>query len=117
MNGEPANKEHTVYLNGWQSWARDKHGQVLFPDSWHARLRVDNHSGKNLINPRLAVNIGQDKKKFDMPALANGQSFELEIPLGNKLAAPVKGSGHLQIILEAQGLPQIFLNKTFRLLK
>ena len=117
LNDAPANKEHTVYLSGWQSWARDEHGQVLFPDSWHARLRVDNHSGKNLINPRLAVNIGQDKKKFDMPALANGQSFELEIPLGNKLAAPVKGSGHLQIILEAQGLPQIFLNKTFRLLK
>ena len=116
LNGEPASKEHMVYLSGWQSWSRDEHGQVLFPDSWHARLRVDNHSGKNLINPRLAVNIGQDKKKFDMPALANGQSFELEIPLGNKLASPVKGSGHLQIILEAQGLPQIFLNKTFRLL-
>ena len=117
LNDAPAGKEHTVYLSGWQSWARDEHGQVLFPASWHARLRVDNHSGKNLINPRLAVNIGQDKKKFDMPALANGQSFELDIPLGNKLASPVKGSGHLQIILEAQGLPQIFLNKTFRLLK
>jgi len=41
----------------------------------------------------------------------------LEIPLGNKLASPEKGSGHLQIILEAEGVPQIFLNKTFRLVK
>lgn len=117
LNGELTNKEHTVYLYGWQSWSRDKFGQVLFPNDWNARLRVENHSGKDLINPRVAVNIGQDKKKFDVPAVLNGQSFELEIPLGNKLASPEKGSGRLQIILEAEGVPQIFLNKTFRLVK
>ena len=117
LNGEPTADEHMVYLYGWQSWARDKYGQILFPNDWQARLRVENHSGKDLINPRLAVNVGQDKKKFDVPAILNGQSFDLEIPLGNKLASPEKGSGHLQIILEAEGLPQIFLNKTFRLVK
>ncbi|MBE8950520.1 MAG: serine/threonine protein kinase [Quinella sp. 3Q1] len=117
LNGELTSKEHTVYLSGWQTWSRDKFGQVLFPNDWNARLRVENHSGKDLINPRVAVNIGKDKKNFDVPAILNGQSFDMDIPLGNKLASPEKGSGHLQIILSAQGVPQIFLNKTFRLLK
>ena len=48
LNGEPTGKEHTVYLYGWQSWSRDKFGQILFPDDWNARLRVENHSGKDL---------------------------------------------------------------------
>ncbi len=117
LNGELTGKEHMVYLYGWQSWSRDKFGQFLFPSDWQARLRVENHSGKDLINPTVSVNIGKDKKKFDVPALANGQSFDLEIPLGNQLASPAKGSGHLQIILKAQGVPDIFLNKTFRLVQ
>ena len=117
LNGELTGKEHMVYLRGWQNWARDSYGQILFPDDWQARLRVENHSGKDLISPRIAVNIGKDKKNFDVPAILNGQSCEMDIPLGNKLASPEKGSGHLQIILSAQDVPQIFLNKTFRLLK
>ncbi len=117
LNGELTGKEHMVYLSGWQDWSRDKYGQVLFPDGWHARLLVTNHSGKDLINPSIEVNIGNDKKKIDVSALANGQSFELEIPLGNKLASPEKGSGHLQIILNSEGKPALFLNKTFRLVK
>lgn len=59
LNGELTGKEHMVYLNGWQSWRRDKYGQILFPDSWRARLHIDNHSGKDLLNPRLEVNIGR----------------------------------------------------------
>ena len=117
LNGELTGKEHMVYLYGWQSWSRDEFGQFLFPSDWQARLRVENHSGKDLINPRIEVNIGDDEKNYDLPALANGQSFDLEIPLGNKLASPEKGSGHLQIILQAQGIPDKFLNKTFFLVK
>ena len=117
LNGEPTAKEHMVYLKDWQNWTRDKYGQILFPNGWHARLRVENHSGEKLINPRIAVNIGDDKKNFSIPAIDNGQSFELNIPLGNKLASPEKGSGHLQIILSAEGVPEIFLNKTFLLSK
>ena len=117
LNGELTGKEHMIYLRGWQNWSRDNYGQILFPNDWHAELHIENHSGKDLINPHLAVNIGRDKKNFDMPNLENGQSFDLDIPLGKKLASPEKGSGHLQIILQAEGVPQIFLNKTFFLVK
>lgn len=117
LNGELTGKEHMVYLSGWQSWSRDNYGQVLFPDDWQAKLHIANNSGKDLINPRLEVNIGKDKKIFNAPMIRNGQSFELDIPLGNKLASPEKGSGHLQIILSAAGVPDVFLNKTFFLLK
>ena len=117
LNGEPTAKEHMVYLYDWQSWSRDKYGQIIFPADWQARLHVENHSGKDLIKPSIEVNIGDYEKKFDMPAIRNGQSIDLEIPLGNKLASPEKGSGHLQIILQAEGVPQIFLNKTFFLVK
>ena len=117
LNGSLTDKRHTVYLRGGKNWSRDEFGQILFPADWHARLHVENHSGKDLIRPRVAVNLGKDKKKFDVPDILNGQSFDLEIPLGGKMASPEKGSGTLQIILEAQGVPQIFLNKTFRLVE
>lgn len=64
LNGEPTAKEHMVYLHGWQNWARDKYGQILFPENWNARIFINNQSGENLINPRLSVNIGDDKKKI-----------------------------------------------------
>lgn len=117
LNGELTGKEHMVYLDGWQSWARDEYGQILFPANWSGRLRIENYSGKDLINPKLEVNIGDAEKIFNIAPIANGQSFELEIPLGNKLASPEEGSGHLQIILHAEGVPRIFLNKTFFLIK
>ena len=117
LNGEQTGKEHMIYLYDYQNWSRDKYGQFLFPDDWSAQLRIENHSGKDLISPKIAVNIGQDKKNYDLPAIFNGQSFNLDIPLGKKLASPEKGSGHLQIILSAQNTPQIFLNKTFLLVQ
>ena len=117
LNGELTRKEHMVYLNGWQSWRRDKYGQILFPDSWRARLHVENHSGKDLFNPQLEVNIGQDKKNFDLPVIRNGASFDFDIPLGNKMASPENGSGHLLITLHEEGSPPIMLGKTFFLVK
>ncbi|MBO4779948.1 MAG: hypothetical protein J5497_04855, partial [Selenomonadaceae bacterium] len=117
LNGELTGKEHMVYLYGWQTWRRDKYGQILFPDDWRARLHVENHSGKNLINPRLEVNIGYYEETFNLPAIENGTSLDFEIPLGNKLASPEEGSGHFQTILHAEGIPPIFLDKTFFLVK
>ena len=117
LNGELTGKEHMVYLDGWQSWRRDKYGQILFPDSWRARLHIENHGGKDLLNAQLEVNIGQDKKTLNLPAIRNGASFDLDIPLGNKMASPEKGSGHLQIVLHEAGSPPIFLGKTFFLVK
>lgn len=117
LNGERTDDRHMVYLSGWQAWRRDQYGQVLFPDTWRARLHVVNHSGKDLLNPRLAVAVGQDEQSFDVSTIADGASFDFDIPLGNKLASPEKGSGHLRIALHAEGSPPIMLGKTFFLVK
>lgn len=117
LNGERTDDRHMIYLDGWQAWRRDQYGQVLFPDTWRARLHVVNHSGKNLPNPRLTIHIGQDEQIFDVPTIADGASFDFDIPLGNKLASPEKGSGHLRITLHAAGSPPIMLGKTFFLVK
>lgn len=117
LNGKLTGEEHMIYLDGWQSWARDEYGQVLFPMNWSGRLHVENHSGKNLINPRLEVSVGYYEETFNLPAIGNEESFDFEIPLGNKLASPEEGSGHLQTILYAEGIPPIFLTKTFFLAK
>ncbi|MBQ6296511.1 MAG: serine/threonine protein kinase [Selenomonadaceae bacterium] len=117
LNGEPTAKEHMVYLKNWQNWAQNKYGEYLFPNDWQARLHVENNSGKDLINPRIEVNIGDDENIFDLPAIRDGAAFDFDIPLGNKLASPKKGSGHLQIILQSEGEPKIFLNKTFFLVE
>lgn len=117
LNGEPTGKEHMVYLRGWQSWARNDYGDYLFPPSATARLRIENHSGKDLINPHIEIDLGYEDYALDEPTIANGQSRDLNIPLGGQLASPAKGSGHLQIVLYAQGEPPLFLNKTFFLVK
>ena len=120
LNGELTGKEHMVYLSnmdGWKNWAQNDYGDFLFPENWHAKLRVENQSGKALINPRITVNVGYDEFYVDKPTLQDGQAFDLDIPLGGKMASPKKGSGNLQIILEAEGMPDIFLNKTFFLVE
>ena len=117
LNGELTGKEHMVYLRGWQSWSRNSYGDYLFPPSTTARVHIENHSGKDLINPHIEINIGYEEYELDKPTIANGQSLDLSIPLGGQLASPEKGSGHLQIILYPQGEPPLFLNKTFFLTK
>jgi hypothetical protein len=117
LNGELTGKEHMIYLRGWQSWSRDEYGQVLFPPSMTARLRIENHSGKDLINPRIEVNIGYDKYTVDEPTIERGQSRDLNIPLGGQMASPEEGSGHLTIAIHVQGEPPIMLGKTFFLVK
>ena len=117
LNGELTGKEHMVYLRGWQSWARNSYGDYLFPTNATAQLRIENHSGKDLINPHIEVNFGYDEYELDKPTIANGQSLDLTIPLGGQLASPADGSGNLQIVLYPQGEPPIFLNKTFFLVE
>lgn len=117
LNGELTGKEHMIYLRGWQSWARDEYGQILFPPSMTARLRIENHSGKDLINPRIEVSVGYDEYTIDEPTIASGQSRDLSIPLGGQMASPEKGSGHLTIVVHVQGEPPIMLGKTFFLVK
>ena len=119
LNGELTGKEHMVYLRDWQDWPRGKHKEYFFPEDWHARLQVMNYSGKTLINPRIKIHVGYSEDDFfvDEPTLENGQGFYLDIPLGGKMASPRKGSGNLQIILKAEGEPEIFLNKTFFLVQ
>lgn len=119
LNGELTDKEHMVYLKNWQNWERGKHKEYFFPNDWHARLQVMNYSGKALINPRIKVHVGYSEDDFfvDEPTLENGQGFYLDIPLGGKMASPRKGRGNLQIVLKAEGEPEIFLNKTFFLVE
>ena len=117
LNGELTGKEHMIYLRGWQSWARNSYGDYLFPPSATARLRIENHSGKDLISPHIEVNFGYDEYELDEPTIANGQSRDLTIPLGGQLASPAEGSGALQIVLYPQGEPPLFLNKTFFLVE
>lgn len=117
LNGELTGKEHMIYLRGWQSWSRDEYGQVLFPPSMTARLRIENHSGKDLINPRIEVNVGYDEYTVDEPTIERGQSRDLSIPLGGQMASPEEGSGHLTIVVHVQGEPPIMLGKTFFLVK
>ena len=117
LNGELTGKEHMIYLRGWQSWTRNNYGDYLFPPNATAQLRIENHSGKDLINPHIEVNFGYDEYELDKPTIADGQSLDLTIPLGGQLASPADGSGNLQIVLYPQGEPPIFLNKTFFLVE
>ena len=117
FNGELTGKEHMIYLRDWQAWARNDYGDYLFPSGMTARLHIENHSGKDLISPHIEIDLGYEDYALDEPTIANGQSRDLNIPLGGQLASPAQGSGHLQIVLYVQGEPPLFLNKTFFLVK
>ncbi len=117
FNGELTGKEHMIYLRDWKSWARNDYGDYLFPSNMTARLRIENHSGKDLISPHIEIDLGYEDYELDEPTIANGQSRDLNIPLGGQLASPAQGSGHIQIVLYAQGEPPLFLNKTFFLVE
>ena len=117
LNGKPAPQEHTIYLYGWQNWARGKHKEYIFPDDWHALVHIENNSGKALVNPRIKVHVGYDEFFVNEPTIEDGQFFDLDIPLGGKMASPRKGRGNIQIVLKAEGEPEIFLSKTFFLIE
>ncbi len=117
LNGELTDKYHMVYLRDWHSWQKNSYGEYLFPPSMTSRLRIENHSGKDLINPRVDVEFGYDEYTLEYPTIANGQTADINIPLGGQLAAPVDGSGNLLVTLKPEGEPEIFFNKTFFLVK
>lgn len=110
------NHSHIIEINGWQSWSSFDNG-VAFPFGWNARFHVENHSTEDLIEPLITVVVGQDEYSVRKPTIKVGQSLELDIPLAGKFAAPLKGTGHLQIILQAQGKKPIYLNRTFKLIQ
>ena len=120
FNGKLTDKYHMVYLrpeDGWRNWPRNNYGDYLFPPSMTARVRIENHSGKDLINPRIEIEFGYDEYAINHPTIANGQSVDLNIPLGGQLASPEKGNGNLHITLKAEGEPALYLNKTFFLVE
>ena len=105
---------HVVDINGWHSWIRHSNG-VMFPDDWNARLHIENNGNADLIEPLITVKVGQEKFSVQKSTVKVGQSLDLNIPLAEKFAAPLKGVGTLQIILQAQGSKPIYLNRTFKL--
>lgn len=107
---------HVIEINDWQSWNNYRNG-VAFPADWNARLHIENHGREDLIAPLITINIGQEKYSVQKPTISIGQSIDLDIPLANKFAAPIKGVGNLQIVLQAQGRSPIYLNRTFRLIQ
>ena len=120
LNGELTDKYHMVYLrpeDGWQNWPRNKYGDYLFPPSMTARVRIENHSDRDLINPRIEIEFGYDEYTINHPTITSGQSVDLNIPLGGQLASPEKGNGTFNLMLKAEGEPPLFLNKTFFLVE
>ena len=107
---------HLVEISSWQSWTRYDNG-VLFPADWTARLHVENHGDTDLIDPLITVVINQNEYPIRKPTVKVGQSLDVDIPLADKFAAPLKGVGTVQIILQAQGRNPIYLNRTFELVR
>lgn len=104
-----------VDINGWQSWSRYDNG-VTFPAGWNVRFHVENHGDTDLIDPIITVSIGQEKFSVQKSTVKVGQSLNLDIPLSGKFAAPFNGVGIFHIVLQAQGIKPLYLNRMFRLM-
>jgi len=120
LNGKLTDKYHMVYFrpeDGWRNWPRNNYGDYLFPSSMVGRVRIDNNSDKDLINPHIEVDLGYDEYAINHPTIKAGQSVDLNIPLGGQLASPKKGNGNLNITLKAKGEPALYFNKTFFLVE
>ena len=107
---------HFVDISGWQSWNRQDNG-VLFPAGWNARLHIENHGDKDLIDPLIIVVIDQNEYPIRNSTVKVGQSLDVDISLADKFAAPLDGVGAFQIVLQAQGRKTIYLNRMFKLVE
>ena len=107
---------HFVDISGWQNWNRQDNG-VLFPAGWNARLHIENHGDKDLIDPLIIVVIDQNEYPIRNSTVKVGQSLDVDISLADKFAAPLDGVGAFQIVLQAQGRKTIYLNRMFKLVE
>ena len=101
-----------IYISGtdnYQNWQRNEKGSFLFPATWTASLKIQNHTNSDIVNAHLDVALGKSGKgrnnKFtiDVPTIRAGQSLNINLPIANKVALYVLGSnnihGNIEIFL------------------
>ena len=103
-----------IYISGtdnYQNWQRNERGSFLFPATWTASLKIQNHTNSDIINAHLNVSLGKsgkgrnDKFTVDVPTIRAGQSLDINLPIANKVALYVLGSnnihGNIEIFLRS----------------
>ncbi|MBR1859049.1 MAG: serine/threonine protein kinase [Selenomonadaceae bacterium] len=88
-----------IYISdtdGYQNWQQNNRGSFLFPANWSALLRIQNHTNSDIINSHLNVSLGgNDEFSIEIPTIKAGQSFDVDIPIANKVALYVLGSDNI----------------------
>ena len=88
-----------IYISdtdGYQNWQKNDRGSFLFPANWSALLRIQNHTNNDIINSQLNVSLGgNDEFYIEIPTIKAGQSFDVDIPIANKVALYVLGSDNI----------------------
>lgn len=94
----------------YKSWRRDGKGNYLFPADWTAALRIENHTVKKIISPRITIgfwNAPDDAITIDCADIEVGQTVDIDIALADKIALKVLGAdnihGQIAIALESAG--------------
>lgn len=99
--------------DGYKKWQQNQYGDFLFPDNWTAKLRIENHTAADLINPHITVEFDYDEMSVDKPTIKQGQSIEMDIPLNNQVASRLEGHGRISITIESEGHEPIYIDRGF----
>ena len=103
-----------IYISGtdnYQNWQRNERGSFLFPATWTASLKIQNHTNSDIVNAHLNIALGKsgkgrnDKFTIDVPTIRAGQSLDINLPIANKVALYVLGSnnihGNIEVFLRS----------------
>lgn len=107
-----------IFIKNYQNWKILDNGKYhsdyyLFPENYTARIVIENFTAKDLITPRITVEIFEEKMIFDKPTIKAGEFAEIEISLANKPALEILGEdnifGKITIKVESPNHENIFL--------
>ena len=107
-----------ILIKNFESWKILDRGKnhsdfYLFPENFTARIKIENFTAKDLINPRIEIKFcGEEKIILDEPTIKAGEFAEIEIPIANKPALTILSEnnihGKIDIKVESLG-EKIFL--------
>lgn len=90
-----------ILPKNYKTWQQNERGEILFPENFTAKIAIENFTEKDLITPKIIIDINDEKIFYDKPTIKSGQKIDFEIPIAKKIALRRNNHGEIYISLES----------------
>lgn len=90
-----------ILPKNYKTWQQNERGEILFPENFTAKIAIENFTEKDLITPKIVVDINDEKTFYDKPTIKSEQKIDFEIPIEKKIALRRNNHGKIYISLES----------------